>query len=190
MQFGSLRAPAPLGHLVWWAGSAPVTAGDVQTAWARAGLPAVTEEFPAALEATLNGWLAVPVLERSGVFWLTPEFDGSLAALRRAFTQLQGWHLHTVPVRASADTLEALRASASHEVQRRVAALTTELEALFAQPRQRASLLVRRLDAVERLRAQAALHARHLTLMHQGLTARLDALAQRVDAALCARIVA
>ena len=190
MQFGSLFAPAPLGHLVWWAGRSPVTAREVAAAWSRAGLPAVTEGFPSALEETLNTWLAVPVLERSGVFWLSPEFDGSLAALRGAFTQFRGWELHTVPVRASADTLEALRASALSAVQSRVAALTVELEALFAQPRQRASLLVRRLDALDRLRAQAALHARHLKLMHEGLTVRLDDLAQRVDTALCARIVA
>lgn len=190
MQFGPLFSLAPLGHLVWWAGSALVTPPDVSAVWSRAGLPRVTEGLPAALEQTLNAWLAVPVLERSGVFWLTPEFDTSLATLRGALSQLRGWELHTVPVRASADTLAALRASALSAVQLSLATLTRELEALFTQPRQRASLLVRRLDVLERLRAQAELHTRHLKLMHEGLGARLDELAQRVDAAVCARIVA
>ncbi len=190
MHFGSSRGPQPLGHLIWCTGSALVTAPQLSAAWARAGLPVVTEEFPAALEETLNAWLAVPVLERSGVFWLAPEFDGSLSVLRDAFTHLRGWALHTVPVRASTDTLAALRASALSAVHLRLVTLTCELEDLFSQPRQRASLLVRRLDALERLRGQAELHARHLELIHEGLAARLDDLAQRVDAALCSRIVA
>lgn len=165
-------------------------AREVSQVWSRARLTTVTQGLPEALEETLNAWLAVPVLERSGVFWLAPEFDGPLETLRSALTQMGGWELHTVPVRASADTLHALRASALDAVQLRFAALARELEELFTQPRQRASLLVRRLDALERLRGQAELHARHLDLIHEGLGARLDELALRVDAALCARIVA
>ena len=68
--------------------------------------------------------------------------------------------------------------------------LSKELEALLSQPRERASLLIRRLDDLEALRRQAELHARHLALQHEGLAAHLDTWALRVDAALCARIVA
>lgn len=95
-----------------------------------------------------------------------------------------------MPVRATADTLGALRASALAALERAVALRSAELEALLVQPRARASLLVRQLDALETLRRQAALHARWLGLDHPELALRLDGWARRIDAALCARIVA
>ena len=185
---GLFRGAPALGHLAWWTGLSAVP--DVRAPWLRAGLPPVTGPLAYALEQTMVALRAVPVLERSGVFWLAPDFDGPLEVLREALTQFDGWELHTVPVRATEETLRALRASAAHAVTAELQALGAELEALLSRPRERASVLVRRLDALEALRARARVHARHLGLHHEGLEARLALWAQRLDDALCARIVA
>jgi hypothetical protein len=185
---GLLRGGRSLGHFVWWTGGH--SPADVHSQWARAGLPTVRGALVGALEQTLLAFGAVPVLERSGVFWLAPDFGAQLELLREVLTQFDGWELHTVPVRATADTLAALRASATHAVALNLSTLGTELEALLSRPRERASVLVRRLDALESLRKQAELHARHLGLHHEDLETRLEAWARRIDAALCARIVA
>ncbi len=132
----------------------------------------------------------VPVLERSGVFWLSPELDPQLSALRSVLLEFRGWELHEVKLRSDARTLEALSASSSHWLELTLAQLSSELEALLCEPRQRASLLVRKLDTLETLRRQAEVHRRQLGLTHQGLLPRLDSWAARIDAALCARIVA
>lgn len=170
MNLGSLlRGARPLGHLVWWTGA-----------------PSAADGF----EDKVRSLLGVPLLEAPGlsaenVWWLAPDFDAQLQGLREELEDL-----HTIPVRATDDTLAALRSSARRFVEERLATLCAELEALVTQPRLRASLLVRRLDALEALRSHAALHARHLDLVHDRLPERLSTWAGRVDAALCARIVA
>lgn len=185
-----LRGARPLGHLVWWAGSGPAAPPGLRDRLARAGLPQVSPTLPEALEETMRSLPGIPVLERSGVFWLAPEFDAPLEALREAVTPCRGWELHTVSISATPHTLQALTASALHSLEGTLSSLSAELELLLSQPRQRASLLVRRLDALEAVRRQAGLHARYLELTHEGLGARLDAWAARIEAALCARIVA
>lgn len=196
MNLGSLLGFArPLGHLVWWTGpdllrNQLTDAAEVRARWARARLPAVTQGLPAALEETMRALLAIPLLEKSGVWWLAPDFDGHVQNLREALQHNKEWELHTTPIRATGDTLAALRASAQRFVEHELGTLSTELEALVTQPRQRASLLVRRLDALEVLRRHAGLHALHLELDHPGLAQHLDGWAARIDAALCARIVA
>ena len=185
---GLFRGARALGHLAWWTGTRSVP--DVRAPWNRARLPPVTGPLATALDQTMVAFRAVPVLERSGVFWLAPDFDGPLEVLRETLGQFDGWKLHAVPVRATEETLRALRASAAHAVTLNLASLDTELAVLLSRPRERASVLVRRLDALESLRAQAQLHARHLGLHHEGLEARLASWAQRLDDALCARIVA
>lgn len=193
MMFGSLsaRLRPPLGHLVWWTGTGPPPApAELRPRWARAGLPPGPDSLPLALEHALEASLAVPLLERSGVFWLSPPFEARLPALREVLGHFEGWALHTVPLRADEETLAALRASARQLVATRLGAFAAELDAQLTQPRTRASLLVRRLDALDALRRQGQLHAAQLSLEHPGLTAQLDAWAGRIDAALCARIVA
>mgnify|MGYP001603965502 CR=1 FL=1 len=185
-----LRGAAPLGHLVWWTSTGlVVSAADLRPRWGRA-LPPVTEGLPEALEQVMRALPAIPLVDRSGVFWVAPDFDAQLDALDEVLLQFRGWELHTVAVRATRDTLEALRSSATRSLEQGLSTLAVELETLLNSPRERPALLVRRLDAVEALRRQAELHARHLELRHEGLSARLDAWAQRIDAALCARIVA
>jgi hypothetical protein len=168
---GFLRGAAPLGHLAWWC--APGS-----------GAPA---EAPA-LDLTRAALLALPVLERSGVFWVAPEFAARLEALRGPAGL--PWELHTVPVWATTQTLTALRASGLHATQRSLAALRTELETLLLQPRARASLLLRQHEALEDLRRRAALYERSFGLALASLAPTLDEWARRIDDALCARIVA
>ena len=132
----------------------------------------------------------IPVLEQSGVFWLSPEFEVQLDALRRVLAVFPGWELHTVSLRATAQTLDALRSSGRRWIEVTLGQLSIELEALLVQPRLRASLLVRQFDVIEALRRQADLQVRHLGLSDEELPARLEAWAARIDAALCARIVA
>ena len=64
------------------------------------------------------------------------------------------------------------------------------LEALLLRPRERASVLVRRLDTLEGLRRQAALCAQHLGLPDARLAATVGGWALRLDEALRRRIVA
>lgn len=185
-----LRGAAPLGHLVWWTSTGlTVTAAELKARWGRS-LPPVSEGLPEALDQVMRALPAIPLIDRSGVFWVAPDFDAQLDALDEVLLQFRGWELHSIAVRATSDTLEALRSSATRSLELGLATLASELETLLSSPRERPALLVRRLDAVEALRRQAALHARHLALQHEGLSARLDAWAQRIDAALCARIVA
>lgn len=181
---------APLGHLVWWTSTGlAVSPAELRPRWGR-GLPPVAEGLPQALEQVMKALPAIPVIDRSGVFWVAPDFDAQLDALDEVLLHFRGWELHTIAVRATSDTLEALRSSATRSLERGLSTLAAELEILLESPRERPALLVRRLDAVEALRRQAGLHARHLALQHEGLSARLDAWVQRIDAALCARIVA
>lgn len=165
---GFLRGAQPLGQLAWW--SVPGS-----------GAPAQAPELDLARAALL----ALPVLERSGVFWVAPEFAARLEAVRAP-----AWELHAVPVWATAQTLAALRASALHATQRSLGALRTELEGLLVQPRARASLLVRQHEALQDLRQRAALYERSFALQLPSLASTLDEWARRIDAALCARIVA
>jgi hypothetical protein len=171
MNLGSLLGGArPLGHLVWWTGPQPQA------------LPRASMAF----EETMQSFLILPLLgglDGRNVWWLAPEFEA------HALPRERGWELHTIPVRATAETLEALRSSAHRFVVEQFGTLSAELETLVAQPRLRASVLVRRLDALEHLRRHAALHARHLDLEHERLADRLASWAARVDAAVCARIV-
>jgi len=195
MQFGSLsrllHSSAPLGHLVWRTGTDPgPSMAELRPRWARAGLPPGADSLPLALEQAIGAWLGVPLLERSGVFWLAPPFSPRLAELKEALSPFRGWELHLVPVRADPQTLAALRASAARALSSRLSAVCAELESQLAQPRIPAALLLRRLDALERLRAQDRLNAEHLSLEHPGLAAHLEDWTRRVDAALCARIVA
>jgi hypothetical protein len=175
MNLGSLLGGArPLGHLLWWTGPE-------------------LQPLPSAFEKLVPSLLFLPLLggsEGRNAWWLAPDFDGQLPALRDALEKQRGWELHSVPVRATGDTLAALRTSAQRFVYGQLATLSAELESLVAQPRLRASVLVRRLDALEDLRRHAALHARHLDLVHERLSDHLSTWAARVDAALCARIVA
>lgn len=134
--------------------------------------------------------LGVPVLQRSGVFWVAPDFAVPLEALRVAVASFRGWELHPVPVRASPETVHALQCSAAHALAVTLARREAELEDLLRQPRSPAALLVRQLDALEGLRRRAALHARLLDLSVAHLAPLLEAWAGRIDAALCARIVA
>ena len=130
------------------------------------------------------------MLDRSGVFWLSPEFDVQLEALRSELAAFHGGELHTVPVRNDGQTLDALRSSALRWMEVSLGELSAELEALLSQPRLRASVLVRKLDVLDALRRQADLQRRHLALTHEGLLASLDWWAARIDSSLCARIVA
>lgn len=168
---GLLRGAPPLGHLAWW--SAPGS-----------GTPAAS----AALDLARAALLALPVLERSGVYWVAPEFAARLEALRASTAQ--AWALHTVAVWATPQTLAALRASALHATQRSLDCLRTEVEGLLLQPRARASLLVGQHEALEDLRRRAALYGRSFALDFPSLAPTLDEWAGRIDSALCARIVA
>lgn len=189
--FRFLRGAAPLGHLVWWtSGPSSPPQAEVAPRWRRAALPPCQGELAAALGQLMRALAAVPVLDRSGVFWVAPDFDTQLEGLRELLTGFRGWELQAVRVRADPETRDALRTSARRALDQDLAGLGAELEALLARPRERPSLLVRRLDALDALRRQAELHARHLGLQHEGLAPRLDAWAGRIDAALCARIVA
>jgi hypothetical protein len=164
------RGP-PLGHFVWW--SSPGSGAPVE---------------PASLDLTRDALLALPVLDRSGVFWVAQEFSARLAALRGA--DAPAWELHAVPVWATPETLTALRASALHATERSLGALAGDLGGLLLQPRARASLLVRQHDALEDLRRRATLYQRCLGLELPSLALTLDEWARRIDGALCARIVA
>jgi hypothetical protein len=166
-----LLGDRPLGHLVWWTG--PGESSPERTA-----------------ENAMTSALGVPVLERSGVFWIAPDFNTQLEALRSALRKFRGWELHTTEVRATTKTLDALRASATRDLDSKLNALSMELEALLAAQRVRASLLVRQLDTLERVRKQDEVNGRHLQLARDGLSTSLDEWARRIDAALCARIVA
>ncbi len=195
MKFGTLsrllQPRPPLGHLVWWTSTGPAPSGAaLRPRWASAGLPPGPDSLPLALEQTVEASLGVPLLERSGVFWLAPPFEARLGALREVLSHFSGWELHVVPVRADEATLAALRASAQQHLSRRLATFVSDLEPQLSEPRTRASLLVRRLDALEALRQQGQLHAEHLGLEHPGLLSQLKVWASRIDAALCARIVA
>ena len=166
-----LLGDRPLGHLVWWTGpGASSPEGTAETA--------ITAAF------------GVSVLERSGVFWIAPDFNAQLEALRTALRKFRGWELHSTEVRATAKTLEALRASATRDLDSKLNALSVELEGLLTAQRVRASLLVRQLDTLERLRKQDEVNGRHLHLAREGLSTSLDEWARRIDATLCARIVA
>ena len=167
---GLLRREPPLGHLAWWT---------------RPGSGAPAEG--AALDRTRAALLALPVLARSGVFWVAPEFAAALLSL---CGRAAAWELHTVPVTATAQTLAALRASALHATERSLGTLASELEGLLHQPRARASLLVRQHETLEDLRRRAALYEKCFGLEFPSLPLTLDAWARRIDAALCARIVA
>ena len=171
-----LLGDRPLGHLVWWTGP-----GTSERAWSS---PEGTAE------TAMTNSLGVPVLERSGVFWIAPDFNAQLETLRGALRKFRGWELHTTEVRATSKTLDALRASATRDLDSKLNALAVDLEALLVAQRVRASLLVRQLDTLERLRKQDELNARHLKRARQALSTSVDEWARRIDAALCARIVA
>ena len=186
-----LRPSAPLGQLVWWSSTGALPPpSEWKGPWARASLPPGPDSLPLALENAVDTWLGVPLLGRAGVCWLAPRFAEQVETLREVLAAFPEWELHTVPLRATSDTLAALRASAERFLMVRLETFALGFEDQLTQPRTRASVLVRRLDALERLRQQGRLHAERLGLEQPGLGPQLDHWASRIDAVLCARIVA
>ena len=159
--------------------------------WWTADQRPTPERSPGGLaERTIEASCGVPVLDRSGVYWVAPEFDASLESLHAELRRFRGWELHTTAVRATTRTLDALRASASRSMHARLEAISVQLEELLATQRLRASMLVRQHDALEQVRKQDEVNRRHLALAHEGLPARLNEWERRIETALCARIVA
>lgn len=190
---GPLSGALPLGHLVWWTVSSSAAApssAQVGAAWGRPGQPRLSAELPGALEQTMRALQGGPRARPRRGLLARPRLRGSARGVaRRVGGALRVGAAH----RAGVGDRRHARGPACFRRARGGKALSlrgAELESLLLQPRARASLLVRQLDALDDLRRQAALHARHLEVEHPGLAPRLDEWARSIDDALCACIVA
>ena len=136
-----------------------------------------------AMMKTLDGCAAVTLRDHGGVYWVPAPYAETLRRLQGAIEKIGSSRVYLLPVHSSADANRTLGDAAKLAIEDELSALKTEVEGFLAQPPDRPSTLVRRLDAFEGLQARANLyrdvlqvHVADLETTLAGLTTSVESL--------------
>ena len=138
----------------------------------------------------LGGCAAVTLRDHGGVYWIPAPHAATLRKLQAAVEQIGSSRVYLLPVHASADATKTLGEAAVAALTEELTALRTEVEGFLKAPPERASTLVRRLDAFDELRGRAELYRSVLSVTVADLDQTLTALTASVDQLLTTKAAA
>lgn len=154
--------------------------------WLVWGAPSLSGAAPA-VHLALRAGHALPV-DSHGVFWLPPPTGRQTVEVLRV--ALAGAALCVVAAKDTPEGRLSLQRAARHAVEDALGTALPRLAALLAQPRTPPAALIRTLEALVALRGAADVWSAALDCSFAALGPAVDEAAQRVDAALTARLVA
>jgi len=137
-----------------------------------------------ALVKTLSSCAAVTLRDHGGVYWVPAPYADTLRRLKGAVSNIGASRLDVVPIHGSPEATAALGNAARASIDEEITALRGEIDGFLSDPPERASTLVRRLEAFEALRAKARLYHTVLQVQVQDLESALNKLTLQVEGLL------
>ena len=132
----------------------------------------------------LDGCAAVTLRDHGGVYWVPSLYAETVRRLQGAIEKIGSSRVHLLPVHESADATRTLGAAAKAALEDELAQLRSEVQSFLAQPPERVSTLVRRLDLFETLKGRANLYRDILQVHVDDLEKTLAELADSVETLL------
>ena len=158
-------------------------AGVIATRFGELRSTHTADDVRRAMMKALDGCAAVTLRDHGGVYWVPAPYAETLRRLQGAIEKIGSSRVYLLPVHSSADANRTLGDAAKLAIEDELAALKAEVEGFLAQPPDRPSTLVRRLDAFEGLQARANLyrdvlqvHVADLETTLAGLTTSVESL--------------
>jgi len=142
------------------------------------------DDIRRAMMKALDSCAAITLRDHGGVYWVPAPYAETVRRLQGAIEKIGSSRVYLLPVHASDDANRTLGDAAKVAIEDELAALKTEVEGFLAQPPERVSTLVRRLDAFEGLKARAELYRQVLNVHVQDLEKTLGELAVSVESLL------
>jgi hypothetical protein len=137
-----------------------------------------------AMMKALDGCAAVTLRDHGGVYWVPSLYAETVRRLQGAIEKIGSSRVHLLPVHESADATRTLGAAAKAALEDELAQLRSEVQSFLAQPPERVSTLVRRLDLFETLKGRANLYRDILQVHVDDLEKTLAELADSVETLL------
>jgi hypothetical protein len=139
------------------------------------------DDIRRAMMKALDACAAVTLRDHGGVYWVPAPYAETVRRLQGAVEKIGSSRVYLLPVHATGDASRTLGDAAKIAIEDELAALKTEVEGFLAQPPERVSTLVRRLDAFEGLRARAGLYRDILQVHVADLETTLSGLAAVIE---------
>ena len=132
------------------------------------------------LVKTLDACAAVTLRDHGGVYWVPADFSETLHRLQGAVSEIGKSRLDIVPIHATPAGTQALGHAAHESIEAEITTLRAEIQRFTAEPPERVSTLVHRLERFEALKQKAQLYHSILEVQVQDLEGALDELADTV----------
>ncbi len=146
-----------------------------------------TDDVRRTITRALQSMSAVLVRENGGVWWVPAPHAESMRKLQVAIESIGSSRFYLLPVHDSADAHRTLGDAASKSIEAELTELKNEVASFMAQPPERSSTLVRRLDAFDTLKARAQLYRDVLNIQVVDLDRTLDCLSASIETLLNAK---
>ena len=146
-----------------------------------------SDDVRRALVKTLSSCAAVTLRDFGGVYWVPAPYADTLRRLQAAVAGIGASRLDIVPIHATPEACAALGDAARAAIEDDLVSLRAEIQGFLAEPPERASTLMRRLQAFEELRNKARLYHSVLSVQVQDLEASLNELTLNVEGLLQSR---
>lgn len=156
----------------------------IHAAFTRLRTTHTPDDVRRAMLRTLNAAAAVSLRDNGGVYWIPSPHAELVRRLRDAIERIGASKVFILPVHRSAESERALGSVARGAIEQELAALQSELDQFLANPPERASTLVRRLDTFELLRAKAVLYRDVLKVHVDDIDSKLTVLSNAVEGLL------
>jgi hypothetical protein len=177
MLTGNMGTDAPFHDLVV----------NIKTRFAELRDTHTTDDVRRTITRALLSMSAVLVRENGGVWWVPAPHAESMRKLQVAIESIGSSRFYLLPVHDSADAHRTLGDAASKSIEAELSSLKTEVEQFLAQPPERTSTLVRRLDAFDTLKSRAQLYRDVLNIQVVDLDRTLDGLSASIETLLNAK---
>lgn len=142
------------------------------------------------MQKVLDSCAAVTLRAHGGVVWVPSPHAQTVRRLQSAVEKIGTSKLYILPVHASPDANRTLGDAATQAITDELAAMKAEVEQFLSTPPDRASTLVRRLDAFDALRTRAALYRSVLSVSVADLDETLRSLTASVESLLNQKVAA
>ncbi len=146
-----------------------------------------TDDVRRTITRALQSMSAVLLRENGGVWWVPSVYADSMRRLQGAIESMGSSRFYLLPVHDSADAHRTLGDAASKSIESELTELKAEVASFLAQPPERTSTLVRRLDAFDTLKARAQLYRDVLNIQVVDLDRTLDGLSASIEKLLNAK---